>query len=201
MAPFIVFEGIDGSGKSTQIELLHQKLVAAGHPALVTREPGGTQLGDEAGRLLKSLANLSPITELLLFNAARAEHVLKIIQPALNSGRAVLCDRFTASTVAYQAYGRRLDVQTVEELNRLATGGLQPNLTVFLDLPIEAAHSRKDKDNLDEIERQSLEFHQRVRSGYQVQAANNADTWLTVDGTLSVDAIARQVWARVHALL
>lgn len=205
MAPFIVFEGIDGSGKSTQVELLHRRLIDAGHKTLLTREPGGTHLGDEAGRLLRSVANLSPIAELLLFNAARAEHVDKIIKPALDSrlktGQVVLCDRFSASTIAYQAYGRRLDVQTVEKINRLATGGLQPTLTIFLDLPPETAHSRKRTDTLDEFEKQNLDFYRRVRQGYQALAANNPETWLTIDATLPVDAIAQKIWARLLPLL
>ncbi len=201
MAPFIVFEGIDGSGKSTQIELLHQRLENNGHRIRKTREPGGTHLGDEAGRLLKSIVNLSPITELLLFNAARSEHVARLIKPALDSGQIVLCDRFTASTIAYQAYGRGLDVKTVEKINRLATGGLQPTLTVFLDLPPEATRARKQSDILDEIEKQNLEFYRRVRRGYLEMASNNPETWLTLDGAPPVDTIAQKIWSRVHPLL
>ena len=173
MAPFVVFEGIDGSGKTTQIDILSRKLVANGHDPLVTLEPGGTPLGEAARPWLKSLGNLTPLTELLLFNAVRAEHVSKVIQPALDAGRIVLCDRFTASTMAYQAYGRGLDAKIVGELNRLATGGLQPSLTVFLDLPVEAAHSRKDAGALDNFEGQKREFHQRVRQSYQEMAARN----------------------------
>lgn len=205
MALFIVFEGIDGSGKSTQLELLHRRLASDGHRTIVTREPGGTELGDEAGRLLKSLVNLSPTAELLLFNAARAEHVTRIIRPALETGLdsdlIVLCDRFSASTIAYQGYGRGLDVNTVEKINRLATGGLEPTLTVFLDMPVEAARSRKHADTLDEIEKQNLDFYRRVREGYLTLAADNPETWLTVDATLPKNAIAEKIWARLHPLL
>ena len=220
MAPLVVFEGIDGSGKTTQIELLLRKLVANGYNPLVTREPGGTPLGNEAGLWLRALHKLSPITELLLFNAVRAEHVTKVIQPALNVGRIVLCDRFAASTIAYQAYGRDLDVKTVEKINRLATGGLQPTLTVFLDLPIESAQSRndvveiwknrqftlwtgarEDAAPMDVFESQKWEFHQRVRRGYQNMAARNPNTWVTVDGTLSRETVAEKIWARLQPLL
>ncbi len=201
MAPFIVFEGIDGSGKTTQIDILRRKLVANGHDPLVTLEPDGTPLGEAAGRWLRGYPNLSPITELLLFEAVRAEHVTKVIQPALDAGRIVLCDRFTASTMAYQAWGRGLDAKVVKEINSLATGGLQPTLTVFLDLPIESAQSRKDPNALDNFESQKREFHQRVRRGYQNMAARNAETWVTVDGTLSRETVAEKIWARLQPLI
>ena len=202
MALFIVFEGIDGSGKSTQIELLQQRLVANGHEPIVTREPDGTPLGEAAGRWLRGYPDLSSVTELLLFEAARAEHVAKVIRPALNSGRIVLCDRFSASTVAYQGCGRGLDVATVKEINRLATGGLQATLTVFLDMPVEEARSRKRADTLDEFEKQDSEFHQRVRQGYLTQAADSPETWLAVDATLPKNTMgAAKIWARLHPLL
>jgi len=201
VAPFIVFEGIDGSGKSTQIELLSQSLIANGHDPLVTQEPDGTPLGEAAGRWLRGYPNLSPVTELLLFEAARAEHVEKVIQPAIEAGRIVLSDRFAPSTMAYQSYGRGLDASIVEDLNRLAADGLKPTLTVFLDVPIEAARSRIEPDSLDVLENQQQEFHQRVRQGYLEMAANNPETWLTIDGTLPVDTIAEQIWARLQPLL
>ena len=193
MSLFIVFEGIDGSGKTTQIELLRQTLVANGHDPLVTEEPDGTPLGEAAGRWLRGYPNLSPLTELLLFQAARTEHVEKVIRPTLKAGRTVLCDRFTASTIAYQSYGRGLDLEMVEDLNRLATGGLQPTLTIFLDLPVEAARSRKDLNALDNFERPEKEFRQRVRQGYQTLAANNPKTWLTIDATLPKTTIAQKI--------
>lgn len=201
MALFIVFEGIDGSGKSTQIELLQQRLVSNGHEPLLTEEPDGTPLGEAAGRWLRGYPDLSTVTELLLFEAARAEHVAKVIRPALNSGRIVLCDRFSASTIAYQGYGRGLDVETVEKINRLATGGLHPTLTVFLDLSPEVTRARKQADTLDEIEKQNLDFYRRVRQGYLAQASANPETWLTVDATLPQNAIAEKIWARLHPLL
>ena len=201
MAPFVVFEGIDGSGKTTQIQILRRTLISNGHDPLVTLEPGGTPLGEAARPWLRGYPNLSPITELLLFEAVRAEHVAKVIQPALDADRIVLCDRFTASTIAYQAYGRGLDAKMVGELNRLATGGLQPFLTIFLDLPVEAAHSRKDANALDKFESQKREFHQRVRQGYLYQAARNPKTWLTIDGTLPKETIAEKIWAHLHPLI
>ena len=220
MAPFIVFEGIDGSGKTTQIQILRRTLISNGHNPVVTLEPGGTPLGEKAGPWLKSLGNLTPLTELLLFNAVRAEHVSKVIQPALDAGRIVLCDRFTASTLAYQSWGRGLDAKVVKEINSLATLDLQSSLTIFLDLPIEAAHSRKGvikkgnrqqlilwpgsrkkPDTIDEFEEQDWEFHRRVRQGYQNIATRNPNTWVTVDGTLSRETVAEKIWARLQPLL
>ena len=220
MAPFVVFEGIDGSGKTTQIQLLRRTLISNGHDHVVTLEPGGTPLGEAARPWLKSLGNLTPLTELLLFNAVRAEHVSKVIQPALDADRIVLCDRFTASTLAYQSWGRGLDAKVVKEINSLATLDLQPTLTIFLDLPIEAAHSRKGvvkkgnrqqlilwpgsrkkPDTVDEFEEQDWEFHRRVRRGYKDMAARNPKTWVTVDGTLSKETVAEKIWARLHPLL
>ena len=201
MTLFIVFEGIDGSGKSTQIEHLQRKLVSRGYNPLVTQEPDGTPLGKAAGQWLRGYPGLSPLTELLLFEAARAEHVEKVIQPALDSGRIVLCDRFAASTVAYQSWGRGMDVELVENLNGLASSGLRPSLTFFLDLSVEDAHSRKNNGDLDNFESQASEFRQRVRSGYQDIAARNPKTWVTLDATLSEPTIAETIWSHIQPLL
>ena len=193
MALFVAFEGIDGSGKTAQIRILRDSLVARGYNPLVTQEPGGTPLGEAADRWLKKLPNLSPLTELLLFEAARVEHVGKVIQPALKAGRIVLCDRFTASSIAYQAWGRGMDAKLVEELNRLATGGLQPSLTFFLDLPWQKALSRRGAADADNFEKQGPEFYERVREGYLSLAAANPKGWAVIEGAQSREAIAEEI--------
>ena len=138
MALFIVFEGGDGSGKSVQSRALFRRLRQQGYPALLTREPGGSALGENLRRWLKRSQGLSPLTELSLFTAARSQLVAEVVRPTLQSGTMVICDRFTASTVAYQGYGRGLDLKLVQRLNRLASDGLAPDLTVLLDLPLRA---------------------------------------------------------------
>ncbi|MCZ6865757.1 MAG: dTMP kinase, partial [Chloroflexi bacterium] len=201
MAPLVVFEGIDGSGKSTQIQILHDTLVQKGYNPLLTREPGGTPLGETVAHWLKTYPNRSPLAELFLFAAARAEHVAQVIQPALDQGRIVLCDRFTASTLAHQGYGRGLDLEMIAQVNRHAAQGLQPSLTIFLDVPVATADSRKDTDSLDVFEREGSEFRQKARQGYSAMAADDHGGWLVIDGSLSKESIARIVWERVQSLL
>ena len=143
MACFIVFEGGDGSGKSTQAQSLYLRLRRRAIKVLRTHEPGGTPLGQALRRLLKSGEAMTPISELMLFEAARAQLVQQVIRPFLDQGGGVIADRFTSSTMAYQGYGRGLDRELIERLDREATGGLEPDLTVFLDLPVEVALARK----------------------------------------------------------
>ena len=211
MAPFVVFEGIDGSGKTTQIDILRRKLIANGHNPLVTREPGGTPLGEAAGLWLQSsIATSPPSPSLLLFNAVRAEHVTKVIQPALDAGHIVLCDRFDASTIAYQAYGRGLDAKMVKKINRIATDWLAANPD---RLPRSARRSgpsplSRKRQSIYPLDRSpgrrtstssaKREFHQRVRRGYQDMAARNPRTWLTIDGTLPKETVAEKIWARLQ---
>ena len=147
MASFIVFEGGDGSGKSTQSRALCRRLQRRSYPVLLAREPGGTPTGESIRRLLKTHANLNPISELSLFVAARAQLVDDVIRPALGRGATVICDRYTASTVAYQGYGRQMDPELIGRLNRAATAGLAPVLTVLLDLPVRAALARKERQD------------------------------------------------------
>lgn len=172
MAPgvFVTFEGIEGSGKSTQLRRLAAHLEKKGIPHLVTREPGGTPLADEVRSLLLSPRDetVFPETELLLYEAARAQHVRGAILPALEAGKTVLCDRFHDATTAYQAHARGLDGGTVELLNRFAAGGLVPDLTLLFDLSPETGFSRLAGRGrtTDRMERESLAFHRRVREGY-----------------------------------
>ncbi|HXH20818.1 MAG TPA: dTMP kinase [Dehalococcoidia bacterium] len=197
----ITFEGGEGAGKSTQAELLAQRLRHAGREALVLREPGGTELGEALRRLLMhDHAAKSIEAEVLLFLAARAELVNTVIRPALQQGTVVVCDRFSDSTIAYQGYGRGVDTGSIRTLNRWATGGLEPDVTVLLDVPVEVGRRRKHGDD-DIFYRESEAFHTRVREGYHFLAARDPGRWLVVDGTLPPEEIAAQVWERVKAKL
>ncbi len=204
MGLFIVFEGPEGSGKSTQLRLLYRRLRRAGLPVVGTREPGGTRLGERLRRLLKGMPepeSLAAEAELFLFLAARAQLVSTVIRPALAAGRVVLCDRYSPSTIAYQAYGRGLPLEGVVEADRLATGGLWPDLVVLLDLPVEVGLARRGRRRADRFEAEELEFHRRVRAGYLEQARADPNRWLVVDAQAPRGEVARSVWACVRELL
>jgi len=199
---FIVFEGGEGAGKSTQALLLYRRLLKEGHPALLTHEPGGTPLGEAARRWLKGRSGHGPEVELLLFVAARAQLVRNVIRPALDAGKVVVCDRYAASTIAYQGYGRGMDVEVVRRVNDVATGGLWPDLTVFLDVPPEAGLARKSNQSApDSFESEALEFHRRLRRGFLAQAEEQPGRWLVLDGTFPKRRLAARIWRRVSALL
>ena len=163
---FVTFEGIEGSGKSTQIGLVREFLEGNGWSCLMTREPGGAGLGEGIQTVVLDRIDLriDPLAELFLFAADRVQHVAEVLRPALEEGRVVLCDRFTDATVAYQGYGRGVDKRVIEEVNRWATGGLSPDLTILLDCPVEVSMVRAQ--GMDRFEREGYEFHQRVRKGY-----------------------------------
>lgn len=167
---FITFEGIDGCGKSTQIELFRKKIEQAGYDHLLIREPGGTPIGENIREILldKVNAGMKAETELLLFEAARAQNVRDVIIPALADGKIVLCDRFADSSLAYQGYGRQLGAEVVETLNRYATGGIQPDLTFFMDIAPEAARDRLNvrRRESDRLDTEDLDFMHRARDGY-----------------------------------
>lgn len=201
MACFIVFEGGDDSGKSTQSRVLYRRLQRQGNPTLLTREPGGTPSGEVIRRLLKNHQDISSLSELLLFVAARAELVESVIEPALGNGTIVISDRYTASTVAYQGYGRGLDLALIQELNLLAGRGLTPDLTVLLDLPVSVALDRRANRVADTFEAAPPEFHHRVRDGYLAQAAADPQKWLVLDATGSRQQLGREIWAKVQPLL
>jgi len=201
VASFIIFEGGDGSGKSTQARNLLRRLRRRGLDALLTHEPGGTPLGEALRRVLKSGPAMSPVSELFLFEAARAQLVDTLIRPALAEGRTVVADRYVASTVAYQAYGRDLDRNLVDRLNREATGGLMPDLTIFLDLSVDTALSRIKRPGNDNFDRAPRDFHQRIREGYRAQAEANSDKWLVLDGTGTTRDLGRRIWEKVQPLL
>ncbi|ACH40203.1 thymidylate kinase [Citrifermentans bemidjiense Bem] len=192
MGFFITFEGIEGCGKTTQLRLLKERLEAAGEKVTVTREPGGCPVADQMRAILLDAKNsaITPLAELLLYAAARAQHVQEVIVPALERGETVLCDRFTDATVAYQGHGRGLDLTVIEELNTLATGRVQPALTVLIDCPVEVGLSRAlarieatSGAKEERFERESLLFHQKVRNGYLTLAAAFPERFVVVDGS------------------
>ncbi|MCL0052891.1 dTMP kinase [Dehalococcoidales bacterium] len=203
MALFITFEGGEGCGKSVQARALYRKLSKLAIPALLTHEPGGTPFGKKLGRWLKWAQNthISPLTELLLFNASRARLIDEVIQPNLKNGKIVICDRYADSTIAYQSYGRGLDLEMVKVINDAATQGLKPDLTVLLDMPAEEGLGRKRVKKQDRFEKADIAFHQRVRDGYLKLAANDPGRWLVVDASQSKRKIAQIIWQRVSQLL
>jgi dTMP kinase len=197
---FITFEGIEGSGKSTQL----RRLAARISDAVVTKEPGGTPLADRIRAiLLDSSSNLDPVAELFLFAASRRQHVVEIIRPALERGAAVLCDRFTDSTLAYQGFGRLIDLDKLRALNAWATESLTPDLTLLFDLPEEAGLSRARSRNAEAVhdegrfEAEELRFHRRVREGYLTLAVSEPARFAVINAEGDVD----EVYARVEAEL
>jgi len=206
---FITFEGMDGSGKTTQIERLSARLRAMGREVLETAEPGGTVIGGKIRRILLDSANqeLSPTAELLLYFASRAQNVDERIRPALASGAVVVCDRFTDSTLVYQGCGRGLGAEAVLALDRIACRGLKPDVTILVDLDVEAglqrAQARNTAATSDEtrMDDQSLEFHRRVYEAYRRLAAGEPERIRIVDGTASPDAIEREIWDIVGPLV
>lgn len=199
---FIVFEGGEGCGKSTQAKALHRHVIRDGRAAILTREPGGTSLGERVRRSLKRPGRtpISPLAELFLFAAARAQLVNEVISPALQAGTAVVCDRYSYSTLAYQGYGRGLDQDIIRLVNSAATGGLSPDLIVLLDIPARAGLGRKKGRDGDRFESESLAFHNRVRRGYLEMARADRERWLVVDGRLPRKAIQDAIWDRVSRL-
>ncbi len=203
MSLFITFEGGEGCGKSVQSRALYRRLSRLAVPALLTHEPGGTPFGKKIGRWLKWAQDMdiSPLTELLLFNASRAQLVTDVIQPNLESGKIVISDRYADSTTAYQSYGRRLDLTMVKTTNNAATQGLKPNLTVLLDMPVEAGFARKKGKRRDRFEQEDIAFHRRVRAGYLSLAANEPERWLVIDATQPKAKIEQIIWQRVSQLI
>jgi dTMP kinase len=197
---FITFEGIEGSGKSTQLRRVAERIP----DAVVTKEPGGTPLADRIRAvLLDSRSHMDPVAEVLLFAASRRENTLKVIRPALDRGGIVLCDRFTDATLAYQGFGRLLNLDQLRALNAWATNSLIPDLTLLFDLPEQTGLTRARSRNADasqdegRFEAEDLRFHQRVREGYLTLAAAEPSRFALIDADGNVDA----VYARVEAVL
>ncbi|MBU1748104.1 MAG: dTMP kinase [Chloroflexi bacterium] len=206
---FITFEGPEGCGKTTQTQVLAQRLRELGHVVTLTREPGGTVLGERVRQLLLHAIDvpLAPRAEALLFAASRAQFVEEAIRPPLAAGEVVLCDRYADSTLAYQGYGRDLDRRALREVLDFATGGLTPDLTLLLDLPAEEGLRRKlqalvpgEMPNWDRFEQQDMDFHRRVREGYR-QLAAAGGRWVVVDATQPVPDVERYIWQVVTQAL
>ncbi len=194
----IALEGIDGCGKTTQVRLLAARL-----HAVATFEPGATALGQSLRRLLLDRGHgpISRRTEALLMAADRAEHVAEVVEPALAAGTWVVTDRYSASTLAYQGFGRGLDQAELESLIEWATGGVSPELNVLIDVPLDVAAARRDNGNGDRFEDQGDRFLHRVADGYRLLAAGSPGSWLVVDGRGPVEEVAETVWSGVVAAL
>ncbi len=209
MSLFITFEGPDGSGKSTQINLTAQYIQELGYDVLCTREPGGTSIGNQIRDVLHDVANteMAAQAEVLLYSASRAQHVEQVILPHLRRGGVVLCDRYADSTYAYQGYGRQLEFDVLRLITRFATQNLKPDITIYLDLDAEAGLNRKAVANtagqgewnrMDQLE---LSFHQRVRAGYLEMAQSEPQRWLVVDANASVAEVRQAICQRLDTVL
>lgn len=201
---FISFEGIEGSGKTTQARLLQDYLQKKGFDSLLTEEPGGTDIGREIRKILlsPSHSNMHPVTELLLYNASRCQHMNEVILPAIQSGRIVITDRFSDSTLAYQGWGRGLDRGIIRRIDEISTGGVKPDITILIDIDVEAGLRRNRKANkVDRIELEEIEFHRRVREGYLELARQEPDRIKMIDGTAGIEVIHRQIIAEVESIL
>ncbi len=205
MTPFITFEGIEGSGKTTQIRLLLTWLRGRGHRVLHTREPGGTAIGDRIRSILLDPAHteMTPEAEILLYSAARAQIVREVILPHLQQGWIVICDRYYDSTLAYQGYGHGLSLDDLRYITRFATGGLKPTLTIYLDLAPEIGLRRKAQtpEEWNRFEQKELDYHRRVRQGYLELAAQEPERWLVLDADRAPDLIQQEIRDRVKTLL
>lgn len=203
---FIVLEGGEGAGKTTQIGAIATWLEESGWltklrsfdidpPLLLTREPGGTPLGQGLRQLLlHSDLEIDPMAELLLYAADRAQHVATSIRPQLQRGGIVLCDRYTASTVAYQGYGRGLDLQIIQQINRIATGGLAADLVLWLDLPVRVGLARtQQRGTADRLEQNAVAFHERVRQGFMALAQAGGDRWQRIEADQSLNQVSKAI--------
>jgi len=196
MGKFITLEGIEGVGKTSNLNFIREQMEAAGHDCIVTREPGGTSLGESLRELLLSHSdeNMSPDAELLMMFAARAEHLAKVIRPALEAGRTVLCDRFTEATYAYQGGGRQLDVSKISDLENWVQGELRPDLTVVLDAPVEVGRARAGQRSApDRIEKERDDFFQRVREAYIELSRQHPQRICLIDASVELEAVQSQI--------
>ena len=201
---FITMEGPDGSGKSTQIELLKEYLEEEGYEVLITREPGGTVISEAIREIIlnKEYTEMSSVTEMLLYASARAQLIAELVGPAIDNGKAVISDRFVDSSLVYQGMARGLGVDTVYEVNKLAIGKYMPDVTFLLDLPAEVGISRKkDQKELDRMELESLDFHRKVAEGYRQMAEKFPERIKTIDATLPIDEICGMIKEYISVLM
>lgn len=204
MSFFITLEGPEGSGKTIQSAALADHLRKLGLDVLLTREPGGTSIGDQIRHVLGSLENVSmrPTTEFLLFSASRAQHVEDVIRPHLESGGVVVCDRYMDSSLAYQGYGHGLSPQDLRAITFFATGGLMPDLTLLLDVPAENGLRRREEGgSWNRLDEYSLEFHRRVRQGYLQLVEAEPERWVVIDAAPPIDAVKESIQSVVGARL
>ena len=198
MSLFVTFEGPEGCGKSTQMRLLSAYLQEQGFDVLHTREPGSTPIGERVRAILLDPMHteMQPTTEFLLFSAARAQHVEQVIRPHLAKGGVVLCDRFSDSSLAYQGYGYQLELEVLRAITNFATGGLEPDLTLYLDVPVDVGLGRKAGgrgDAWNRMEQKAVVYHERVRSGYLAMAAQEPDRWVIVDASQDIHTVQATV--------
>lgn len=200
---FITLEGCDGSGKTTQVALLKDTLKSMNIPFIVTREPGGTAISEQVRKIILDKANKAMVwrTEALLYAACRAQLVGELIVPSLNEGIHVICDRYVDSTLAYQGYGRGLELEELQKINNYATGGLKPHLTILLDIDPELTLKRLNSKKADRLEGEKLQFHQRVREGYLELARKEPERFAVIDASRNVEEIHREVLAKVLNVL
>ena len=217
MSLFVTFEGPEGSGKSTQARLLYESLHARRFPVILTREPGGTRIGDLIRRIVLDLQHteMAPTTEMLLFSAARAQLVSEVIRPYLEQGGIVVCDRYADSTYAYQGYGLGRDLAELRLITSAATGGLRPDITFYLDISAEAGLARKRRKQSgaqatgqhgagyewNRLDARELEYHQRVEAGYRELIAQDPGRWRVLDARQSIEMLAEQIAAIVEPYL
>ncbi len=201
----ITLEGIDYSGKTTQAKKLFNYLKRKGHKVILLREPGGEKVSEKIRQVLLSSRNtgMSPLTELLLYEAARAQLVSRVILPALKQGKLVICDRFYDSTLAYQGYGRGLDLKMMEYLNRVSVSGLKPDLTILIDIPIKVFSDRIKRNNKkkDRIEKEKIDFYKRVRQGYLSIARKEKKRFKVIEGSGKIEEVWQEVRKSVDSFL
>ncbi len=202
MNKFLVFEGPEGAGKTTQIQLLKARLIQRGITPIITKEPGGTPAADAIRAvILDPKLEINPLTEFLLYCASRAQHVNEVIKPALEKNKLVISDRFYAASIAYQGYGRGLELSFINDLTARVTQGLSPNLTILLDIDPEKGLKRvANRGQKDRLELADLSFHRRVRQGFLTQAGNNPN-WVVIDAAQTETEIANAVWQSVKKAL
>ncbi|MEW5718723.1 MAG: dTMP kinase [Chloroflexota bacterium] len=199
MSFFVTFEGPDGSGKTTQARLLVEHLQARGHSVIYTREPGGTGISEQIRQVILSPRNkaMQREAEVLLFSAARAQIVAELIRPALAAGKLVICDRYADSTMAYQGYGLGLDLEGLRAITRFATGGLVPDLTFYVDVPVEIGLARRHRGETNRLDQKDIAYHTRVRDGYLALAKAEPRRVVVIDGTRAIDAVQQEIRARM----
>lgn len=202
---FITFEGLDGCGKTTQIALLAAALRRQGLPVLTTREPGGTKIGDQIRACLHDVNNtaMTAAAEILLYSASRAQLVREVIRPALTEGEVVLCDRYADSTLAYQGYGRELDLDDLATITDFATGGLRPDLTIWLKMDVERSLRRRQApgEEINRMDLQTAVFYRRVEAGYHSLVSAEPERWVILDGDRPPQLVHKEVLAVVRERL